>query len=82
MSKPSSAFASIADVMNAFNLGVFPVKGQPNKFYARAILKDGKRVFVDRRAVQNADGTTSWQWVMGREIKTAEAPAQGGIAVA
>lgn len=70
-----TTFKSVADVLNAFNVGIFPMKDKPNKFFVRVIQKDGKKVFVDRRAVPQTDGTTKWEWVMGREMTSRDAAA-------
>lgn len=68
-------FKNIADVLNAYNVGIFPVKSKPGQFYVRSISKDGKKFFVDRRAIQKADGSTAWEWVMGREMTPKDQPA-------
>lgn len=68
----STPFSNIADVFNAFNVGIFPMKSKPGKFYVRTVGKDGKKFFVDRREVTQPDGSKVWQWVMGREMTTQE----------
>jgi hypothetical protein len=68
-----TTFKSVADVLNAFNVGIFPMKDKPGKFFVRVIGKDGKKMFVDRRAVAQTDGTTKWEWVMGREMTSRDA---------
>lgn len=68
----SSPYNNLADVFNAFNVGIFPMKNKPGKFYVRSITKDGKKFFIDRKAVTQADGSIVWQWVMGREMTAKE----------
>lgn len=74
-----STFTNAADLLNHINLGVF--EGKNGKFYVRVINKDGKKFFVDRKAVKQADGTDKWQWVMGKEIEERVAQPQAQLAL-
>lgn len=79
----SQSYKSVADILNAFSVGVFPVKSKPGKNTVRFTDTDGKRKFLDRKQIQDAQGQTVWAWVVGKEItQQAAQPAAPSITVA
>ena len=77
-----SSYKTIADVFNAYGVGVFPVKDNPGRFTVSFVNSKGKRQFIDRVQVQKEDGTKSWIWSVGRELAPKEAgPADTEAAI-
>jgi hypothetical protein len=77
-----SSFNNVAEVLNAFGVGVFPVKSQPGKFTTSFINSQGKRQFLDRKQVAKTDGSQSWVWVVGKELAPkASQPVQAQIQI-
>lgn len=77
-----SEFKSLADVLNAKSLGVFPIKNQPGRFTVRFTDSDGKRKFLDRKQISDGKGGTYWAWSVGKEVQQTKAPVAEGIAIA